>query len=133
MALTAQQLNDLRADLGVDSTIFSDSELERLWDRVSGASNDTQRHEATLALMARQLWTSSAKLHDYTAGQSSEKLSQVVAQLKAVYADFRPALDAALNQRQQFVIGAVRAIPNQRRVQPIDDSADQQEREWPDV
>lgn len=133
MALTAQQLNDLRADLGVDSTIFSDSELERLWDRVSGASNDTQRHEATLALMARQLWTSSAKLHDYTAGQSSEKLSQVVAQLKAVYADFRPALDAALNQRQQFVIGAVRAIPNQRRVQPIDDSADQQEREWPDA
>lgn len=133
MALTAQQLNDLRADLGVDSTIFSDSELERLWDRVSGASSDTQRHEATLALMARQLWTSSAKLHDYTAGESDEKLSQVVTNLQKIYAAFKPALDAALNQRQQFVIGAVRAVPNQNRVQPIGDSTDQQEREWPDA
>lgn len=132
MALTAQQLDDLRSDLGVTSAIFSDDEVNRAWDRVEGASNDTQRHEATLALMARQLWTSSAKLHDYTAGQSSEKLSQVVDHLKAVYAEFKPALDAALNQRQQVVIGAVRPIPNQRRIYPLDEN-ETQERIWPDA
>ena len=39
---------------------------------------------------------SAAKLNDYTAGATSEKRSQVFAQLKALYAEYKPAVDTAL-------------------------------------
>lgn len=120
MALTAQQISDLRADLGDVATppVFTDADLERAWERVSGAKDETQRHEAALGLLARQLLTSAAKLHDYAAGQSREDVSQVFEHLRHVYELYRPALQAALHMSLQWVIGGVRGVENPEREEP---------------
>lgn len=118
MALTEQQISDLRTDIADVNSAFSEAALNRIWDRVAGARDDNARHEAALGLMARQLLANANLLHDYTAGQSSEKLSQVRAHLKDQYEMYRPALEAALNQKKQFVIGSIAPVPSQVREYP---------------
>lgn len=120
MPLTAQQISDLRADIGDTGTpaVFDEDGLNRLYDRVSGAKDEAQRHEATLGLMARQLMTSAAKLHDYAAGQSREDLSQVFEHLRQVYELYRPAVQAALNHAPQLGIATLRPMQNLDREEP---------------
>ena len=81
MALTTIQLADMQADLGIDSheTVFTDDELDRLYDR---ASSD---YATAMAYAVRQLLMNAARFNDYTAGMNTEKKSQVFAQLKAMY------------------------------------------------
>ena len=81
MALTATQLADIQADLGIsdDEAVFTDDELDRLYDRADSS------YELTVALAVRQLLMTAAKRNDYTAGMSTEKKSQVFAQLKQMY------------------------------------------------
>jgi hypothetical protein len=120
MALTITQLDDLRADLGVDSTVFTDAELNRLWERTSGAANTAIRYEATLGLAARQLMMSATRLHDYTAGQTSEKLSQVFDHLRKIYELYRPSIEAATGSNRQVAIASYRPVPRQDRDLPAD-------------
>jgi hypothetical protein len=124
MPATAQQRADLRADMGDTGNAFSDVELDRIWDRVGGASNDLTRHEAALALMARQLLANAAKLHDITAGQSSEKLSQVYDHLERLYRLYSPSLTAALGTKNEIVIAAIRPARRQHRQYPDGWNAD---------
>jgi hypothetical protein len=76
--LTAEQLTDLRADIADEgaSPAFSDTELNRLYNRAEGDYN------RTVVYALRQLLASHAKLHDYAAGQSQESLQQVYAHVR---------------------------------------------------
>ena len=76
--LTADQLSDMQADLGIgtDESVFTDDELNRLYTRASGG------YTAAVVLAIRQLLMNAAKLNDYTAGETSEKKSQVFNHLK---------------------------------------------------
>ena len=81
MALTATQLADMQADLGIgsDAAVFTNAELNRLYDRASSG------YELAVAMAVRQLLMNAARFNDYTAGMNTEKKSQVFAQLKVMY------------------------------------------------
>lgn len=122
MTITAQQITDLRADIGDEGeTAFSDAEISRIWDRVSGASSTNEQHEAALALMARQLMSNAAKLADYSAGETSEKRSQIFKHLKMLYDMYKDSLERATGtQVRQFARRSVRVKPRQDREYPAE-------------
>lgn len=124
MAITAEQLSDLQNDaaLGDDELVFSDEELERIWERVSGTSSATVQHEAALALIYRQLLANAVKLHKWKAGASEEELQQVYDHLKDMYDMYEPALEEALSISAQVSISTIRPIPNQDRTFPSGDT-----------
>jgi hypothetical protein len=80
MALTLTQRTDLQQDLGITASqaVFTDAQLDRLYERAGSV------YELTVCLALDQLLMDAAKLNDYTAGASSEKKSQVFAQLQAM-------------------------------------------------
>lgn len=121
---TATQIDDLRRDVGDElETTFTDAEIERLWYRVRGAADAVQQHEATLALMYRQLMANASKLVDQRVGDVDEKLSQLRKNLQAMYMLYEPALLAAQGtQLRQFAKSAVRGKPRQNRTFPADRS-----------
>lgn len=119
MAITAEQIVDIRYDMAdVSGTVWSDGEITRYWNRLPGAADDTQRHEAVMALMYRSLMSNSAKFRDYTAGETEEKMSQIHKQVKELYKLYLPALEAAQGQRRSFARASVRNIPRQGRNYP---------------
>lgn len=122
MSITAQQLADLQADsaIGTDESIFTDAEISRIWDRVAGAGSDTIQHEAALALIFRQLLADANKFHDYKAGASEEKLSQIRANLKDQYEMYAPSLETALSRSTQMATGVLTTKPHQERTDPLD-------------
>ena len=122
MSITAQQLSDLQEDsaIGTDESVFTDDQIERIWDRVAGADTETLQHEAALALIFRQLLADASKLHDYKAGASSEELSQIYDHLKAQYAMYKPSLDAALSRSTEMATGVLTPKPHQERTDPTD-------------
>lgn len=73
MPLSAQELADLRQDIGDTGSppAFSDAQLQRNYERAEGDYN------RTVVTTLRQLLASSARLHAYSMGQSSESLDQV--------------------------------------------------------
>ena len=79
--LTATQLTDIQADLGIgsDAAVFTDAELSRLYTRASSS------YELAVAFAIRQLMINAARFNDYTAGVTAERKSQVFAQLQAMY------------------------------------------------
>jgi xylose isomerase len=121
MALTAQQLSDLRTDLGDSNTAFGDSELQRNWDRMVNAASDLQRHNATLALSWRQLLASASKLHDYTAGATGEKLKQVRDNIKDMYELYADDLEAALGTNSNILKSKIASYPHQTRTLPSEE------------
>lgn len=113
MALTSTQKSDIRADLGIpnDETVFTDAELERLWERANGAKDEVSRHFATLGLAAMQLLNSAAKLHDYSLVSSSESRSQVREHLRQMFQMYEADMKAAVGTRRQVsmsVLGKTR-------------------------
>lgn len=113
------QINDLRADIGdQDGSTFSDDEIVRIWERVSGASDENRQHEAALAMMARQLMANAAKLTNYRAGAVSESRDQIFKHLEKLYALYKPSLDAALGTGRQFAKSTIRSKPRQNRTEP---------------
>ncbi len=115
MPLTVQQIVDLRADMGDLSEVWSDVELGRLWDRTAGAVDEYTHLKAVKALMFEGLLNNASKLHDYTAGATGEKLSQIVTNLEKRLAAYEPALEAAMGQKIGMTTAALRSIPNQER------------------
>jgi len=81
MALTDAQRKDLQGDLGIgsDGNILTDQELDRLYARADSDYN------LAMAYALRQLLAMGAKFSDYTAGDNSEKKSQVFKHLKELY------------------------------------------------
>ena len=118
MALTPEQIQDLRNDLGDSSTAFTDPELQRNWDRVSGAPNDYICYRAALGLCWQQILAGAVKYHDYEAGAVKEKLKQVFDNAKLMYNEFKPDLEAALSQKREFAISKIGITPHQTRTEP---------------
>lgn len=106
MALTPDQLTDLQADLSIDATesVFSNAELERLFVRAG------EDYDRTLVLAWRQLLASAARFNDYTAGQTSEKKSQVRDHIKDTLEYYEDRVQRSGNQV---------AIVGMRRVPPV--------------
>lgn len=80
MPLNAQQLADLRADLGDvgHPPAFSNAELARLYERAG------ENYARTVVMALDQLLASAARLSDYTQNQTQEKASQVFEHLRAL-------------------------------------------------
>lgn len=78
MALDTTLLGDLQGDIGIssDQSVFTDSELERLYAR---AESD---QDLTVYYAFRQLLANANKFYDYSAGMTSEKRSQIRSNLK---------------------------------------------------
>lgn len=108
MALTVQQLADIRGDVGDDVALaFSDAEIQRLYDRLAEAPTEAIRLEAVKGLMFERLLNNATKLHDYTAGAVDEQLSQIFANLERRFAYYRGALEAARGGNRQLSISKV--------------------------
>ena len=101
--LTSDQLTDLQADLALSTNqaVFTDLALNRLYTRAAGD------YETTLWLGLRQLYSAALGENDYTAGQTSEKRSQIAKNLK-------DALDAQwviVSRANQVRIVGMREVP----------------------
>lgn len=101
--LSDDQLNDLRADLAISDleVVWTDTELHRLYTR--GGSD----YNTTLWLALRQLRMAAARENDYTAGQTSERRSQIFTQLGVMMDDVWTTISAS----QQIAIAGLRAVP----------------------
>jgi hypothetical protein len=120
MALTSDQITDLRADLGDSGSAFTEPELQRLWDRVSNAPNDYTRYRATLGLAWYQIRAGAAKFHDYEAGAIKEKMEQVFKHATEMYEELKPDVEAAMSQKKEFVKSKVGITPHQTRTEPAE-------------
>lgn len=111
----------LLRDFGVaeNSTVFSPDELTEIWDELNGVTNAFNRRRAALAVMFERTLNSAVKLHDYTAGETGEKLSQVVANLEKRYAEYKPYLvDALATKKLTVAFVGLRARPRDGRQGP---------------
>ena len=81
MALSAAQLTDIQADIGIgsDESVFTDDELNRLYAR---ADSD---YSLAVLYAIRQILTNAARFHDLTRGDDSDKKQQVFANLEKIY------------------------------------------------
>ncbi len=104
---TAQQIANIRADMGLIASALTEPEITAFWGRVSGASDEVTQHEATLALMARAALTGAINLHDYSTGNQSEKLSQQWDNIRRIYDMFKSSLEQAM-AKSQIALGAIR-------------------------
>ncbi len=121
MAITTQIRTDLRTDMGMpdDETVFSDDAMSRIWDRVAGATSEANQMWAAKGLMAEQLLNQGTRLHDYSLVNSSEKLSQIRANLKDMYKRYESALLSSLGtQDRQLDRSALRPLINEERRSP---------------
>lgn len=102
--LTDEQRSDLQGDLGItaDESVFTDTELDRLYTRANSDYN------GTIVLALRQLLANTAKMADYTAGQSSEKISQIHGNLSKMLAYYE---DRVGMEDNQVVIAGMRSTP----------------------
>lgn len=117
--LTSDQLSDLQADLGItsDQSVFTDSELNRLFTRAVGD------YELTITYAVRQLLMQAARFNDYTVGQTSESKSQVYKQLK----DTLTYYETKQQGKQQVKIVGMRPVPTRGKDIPATDTS---ERIW---
>lgn len=73
MALSAELLSDLQADLGIksDERVFTDTELERNYTRAK------EDYNTAVVISLRQLYAQSWRLYNYSTGNTSESRVQV--------------------------------------------------------
>lgn len=115
---TQQQIDDIRADIGDAGDAFTNDEIIRVWGRISGAPNEITQHEASVALLIRQLMVQSAKLVDIKAGDTEEKLSQLMKNLRTLFDLYKPSLDAVLSDNRQVALMPARAKRRNGRTYP---------------
>lgn len=109
--LTAEQLRDLQADLAIvdDETVWTDAELNRLYARAG------ESYAGAKLLAIEQLYMASLGENDYTAGQTSEKRSQITQNLKAALQYQWMQLDRS----SQVVLAGLRSSPLTDRDVPL--------------
>lgn len=111
--LTTAQLRYARSDLSLGDNYepFSEDEMNDYFDRAAGS------FDGMMYLLVRALVTNAAKFNDYTVGQTSERKSQVFAQLKAVLDIYEK--DATVAEGQFKIVG-MRDVPGTVREYPYD-------------
>lgn len=111
--LTAAQLADMQADLGIDATeaVFTDEELQRLYDR---AADD---YALAVYYGWRQLLGASAKYIDYKVAQTSISRSQAFQHIKDMVTFWGDESRSTANQVR--IMGAV-STPTTHKPKPGD-------------
>lgn len=109
--LTSTLRADLQADLAIGSSeaVFTNDELDRLYTRADGD------YEKTIVLAMRQLMQNASKFNDYTAGQTSEKKSQIRDNLQK---NLKYYEDTVIGGATQFKIVAMRSVPTKHKDKP---------------
>ena len=115
MAATTQQRDDLRLDIGDSGSVFSDDELDRIWDRAVAAAGTSNNHalEAEARVYAiRQLMANAAKLVSYKANQSTENQSDIFKHLKDLLKYWQEEADEAVSSANAAAAwGTMRKAP----------------------
>lgn len=109
--LTADQLGDIQADLGIsnDGTVFTDAELQRNYTRASG------NYDKAVVISFRQLLAQANKLHTYSVASASENLKEVRDNLRDSLTYWE---ERVLGQSQQIKIVGLRGIPPRWKDEP---------------
>lgn len=117
MALSAQQILDMRADLGIGASgaadeIFSDAELNVLYDRAGSDYN--------LAVYYgwRQILANSVKYIDYKVAQTSISRSQVFQHIKDMVAFWAAESKSA---DDQLLSAGLNQVPPKLKPKPADE------------
>lgn len=111
MALTAEMLTDFQADLGITNSqaVFTDVQLNRLFTRAG------ENYPKAVYYAYRQLLSQANKYRDYTAGMTSEKLSQIRGQLKDSMLMWK---EEAFGSSNQFQSIGLRLVPERQKERP---------------
>ncbi|MCB0058215.1 MAG: hypothetical protein KDE45_14355 [Caldilineaceae bacterium] len=115
MALTATQLADFQADLGIDDSeaVFSDAELERLFTRAS------EDYPTAVYYAWRQLLAASTKYIDYRVAQTEEKRSQAYQHIKDMVSYWKGESEDSTNTRGVAIAG-INPIPTKWKEAPYE-------------
>lgn len=113
MSLTAAQRADMQGDLGVsaDETVFTDAELERLFERAEGDYN------TAVYFGYRQLLAQANKFHNYTVGMTRVERNQMRENLRdsmQVWADL-----AEESTQPTMRLAGLRGVPPKGKDEPI--------------
>ncbi len=103
--LTAEQRADMQADLGIstDEAVFTDEELDRLYERAEGDYN------LAVYFGYRQLLAQANKFHDYTAGMTKVQRQQMRQNIAESMAFWKEEARVAANQLR--IVGALEVPP----------------------
>lgn len=113
MTLTSEQITLLRMEIGdTDGVTFSDEELQAI-HAAAGASWD-----GTLYAVYRILTANAAKLHDYTAGETEEKRSQVFSHLLMLRDRYAKAAASADKAANTVRLVSMQSTPIKRKRKP---------------
>lgn len=106
MALTPEQLTDIQTDLGItnDQAVFTDAELNRLFDRAGSDYN------TSVYLGWRVLLGDAAKFFNYTEGNTKVERAAVFEHIKAMLEFWKGEATTAANQ--VAVVGLTPIPPN---------------------
>lgn len=97
MATSAAQKQRLRDDVDGNATSLPDAEIDAIFDEAAETYTDLAAQTAyTRVIAIRRLLASSAKLTDYAANESQEKLSQVFKHLRDLLSFWQDELEAAI-------------------------------------
>jgi hypothetical protein len=120
MALTAEQLADLQADLGIDDseTVFTDADLERLFVRAG------EVYPTAVYYAWRQLLAASTKYIDYRVAQTEEKRSQAYTHIKEMVAYWKAESEDSTNTKGVAIAG-LNEIPARWKDYPVEPSTDE--------
>lgn len=113
MPLTAQQIQDVRDDIGDSTNTFTDDEIQRLSTRTGG------NHTHTCYLAVRQLTMNATKLANYTIGKTRQERRQVFENLKAMLDMWKAELDADASNAKKVVMA--RSSPSRKPPKPDTD------------
>jgi hypothetical protein len=90
---TADQITRIREDLAAVQANYTDPQITTLWASAVDALDEITQHEATLYLMVKREIGRAINSIDYAAGNTSEKLSQKIGNLKVLLSIYQAAHD----------------------------------------
>lgn len=125
MPATSLERQRLRLETGDDPNSLPDAEVDALFDIAEAeyAARSRSVHYAFARLLRRQnLLAHARKQADYSANESSERLSQIANGLaQDVTRDAQALLDVLAAEQPAFGIGKGRRVPPRHKEQPHDD------------
>lgn len=118
MALSAQQILDIRADLGIGASgaadeIFTDAELNVLFDRAGSNYNSAVYYGW------RQILANATRYIDYKVAQTSVSRSQAFDHILRMVAFWG---DESRTTANQLISAGINGVPTKHKPRPADDT-----------